>query len=92
MRLMLLAGSALGASPPQNLCLQRADTWGDGPRGQGHAGHPHTPRLETALFIKALSLNAPHFFIPGLKQKIFRVIFEDFRSLEQIAALASEWS
>ena len=82
MRLMLLAGSALGASPPHNLCSLASVPFGGIVRHR-HGPYPHPPRLEKTFFIKALSVNAPDFLIPlryiMRRAKNFSGYFEDFR-------------
>ena len=60
---MLLAGSALGASPPQNLCSLASVPFGG-------IVIRHGPSTPTPLFgnqksVKAPSPNAGHFFIHG---------------------------
>ena len=52
---MLLSGSALGASPPQNLCSLASVPFGGIVIATAMGPTPTPPRLEKTFFIKALS-------------------------------------
>jgi hypothetical protein len=79
MRLMLLAGSALGASPPQNLCSLASVPFGGIVIRHRHGPYPHPPAgknifhqgpiPECLAFFDPLTLS-----ISCVWQKIFQVV------------------
>ena len=69
---MLLAGSALGASPPQNLCSLASVPFGG--IVIRHGATPPPPLCENQNSVKAPSPNAGHFFTQGGNIESRRII------------------